>query len=232
MLDPQSSRGDGRYEIKALTAEYELATLQHWLRVHPAGFQHLHVPRRVNNVYFDTFDLSACRDNIAGISIRTKVRLRWYGDLDHFERARLELKLKRNQIGWKDVFDVPIAVQVRGGRWREIRRRVRAELPPAIRQRFDLSPMPAIINSYQRSYHVSHDGKVRVTLDTDQRVWDQRFKPYPNLDHPAPLRPTLIVEFKFDPVDRPRAQQIMAGLPIRASKSSKYVAGVLSTLGR
>ncbi len=232
MLDPQSSRGDGRYEVKAMLAEYEMDAMRHWLAMHPAGFGPLHTPRTVNNVYFDTYDLQACQDNISGISIRTKVRLRWYGELERFERARLELKLKRNQIGWKDVHNVPIAVDLKGGRWRDIRRRVRAELPSSVRHRFDLSAMPTIINSYRRSYHISHDRKVRVTLDTDQRVWDQRFKPYPNLIHPAPLVPTLILEVKFDPVDRRLAEDIMTTLPVRAGKSSKYVRGVLATLGR
>ena len=231
-LDPKSSRGDGRYEVKSVLAEYELQTIRNWLAMHPAAFQPLHQPRTVNNVYFDTWDLGACRDNISGISIRTKMRLRWYGELERFERARLEMKLKRNQLGWKDIFDVPLAMELRGARWRDIRRLVRAELPASAQQRFDLSAMPTLINSYRRSYHASHDGKVRVTLDTHQRVWDQRFKPWPNLSHRAPLRPALIVEFKFDPVDRKLAQGIMATFPMRASKRSKYVAGVLACLGR
>ena len=231
-LDPQSSRGDGRHEVKALLAEYDLHAIRHWLAMHPAGFQPLYQPRTVNNVYFDTWEFGACQDNLSGISIRTKVRLRWYGELERFERARLEMKLKRNQLGWKDIYDVPIAVELCGGRWRDIRRRIRAELPPSAQQRFDLSAMPTIINSYQRSYHASHDRKVRVTLDTHQRVWDQRFKPWPNVQHPAPLVPTLIVEFKFDPADRKAAESIMATLPMRAGKSSKYVAGVLASIGR
>lgn len=217
-----------RHEIKYVLPEPQLHQVQSWIHQHPAAFYEPFPPRRVNNVYFDSYDLTACFDNISGQSVRDKVRLRWYGDVTGFERCTLEFKHRRNKYGWKDSFKMGLSLDMREVLWRELRALVRAELPGWARMVFDASPQPVIINSYQRSYFLSHDGSVRVTLDTAQRFFEQRFKPRPNVLHRTEVSPALIMEAKFSVDDQEVARQILASTPVRAGKNSKYVNGVMA----
>ncbi len=219
---------DARHEIKFVLRETDRHDMLHWLKLHRAGFSKLYPPRQVNNVYFDSFGLDACHDNLSGISKRTKLRLRWYGDIDRFEASTLEIKRRRNLYGWKDSFKIPGAFDLNEATWRQVRQHVRDALPAPARVVLDANPQPVIVNAYQRSYHMSHDGKVRVTLDTNLRALDQRFKSRPNVDRFSPLERVLVVEFKFSPDDRDAARSYMATMPVRVSKSSKYVGGVLA----
>jgi hypothetical protein len=83
-----------------------------------------------------------------------------------------------------------------------------------------------LLNRYLRKYFLSWDGKIRVTIDTDHTVFDQRFKSKPNFHMKANLPNTLIVEVKFARKDREYASQAIQGLPIRVSRHSKYITGV------
>ena len=70
-----------RHEVKfAAYATAIRGMLRHWLHMHPAGFFSPYPERQVNNVYFDTWDYRAYAENLAGVSERSKVRYRWYGD--------------------------------------------------------------------------------------------------------------------------------------------------------
>ena len=38
--------------------------------------------RKVNSIYLDTNDLTFYRENLEGLSLRKKLRIRWYNDLN------------------------------------------------------------------------------------------------------------------------------------------------------
>ena len=59
--------------------------------------------RWVNNIYFDNINLDLFNQSIEGISRRTKVRLRWYGDFHNIENSILELKLKSGHKNMKKI---------------------------------------------------------------------------------------------------------------------------------
>ena len=69
-----------RHEVKFAAYAIEYESLCHWLRMHPSGFVKSYPDRQVNNVYFDSWDYRAFAENLAGISQRSKVRYRWYGN--------------------------------------------------------------------------------------------------------------------------------------------------------
>lgn len=223
------SRKSTRYEVKFVSTRMRLHELAHWIRVHPAGFRSPYPPRKVNNVYFDGHQLQAYHENLVGNSARSKVRLRWYGDGFRPESAVIEVKRKRNMLGWKLSYATG-AVDLEADSWLRIRRRLRADLSAEARAWLDASPQPVLINRYDREYFVSWDQRVRVTLDAHQSVFDQRFAGRPNLTFPANLPNTIVVEFKFAPEDRAEGMWAIQGIPIRASRNSKYVIGVQSLL--
>ena len=225
--DPETAR----HEIKLVADETDYHSVALAVRLHPAAFREAYPSRWINSVYFDSLGLDACMDNLAGISRRTKVRFRWYGDLHGFESGTLEFKRKRNQFGWKDRFEVAGRIDLRASSWRQLRSHIRSGLPSSALELYDRNMLPVLINRYCRDYYISADGKVRITLDRGLRIFDQRTRPAPNLSFESPLAHTMVVETKFAVEDRGRAQEVLQSLPIRVSKNSKYVRGVLSITG-
>jgi hypothetical protein len=215
-----------RLEVKFVGSDVEEWRLRGWLKAHRAGFRVSYPPRCVNNIYFDTNDYAAFWENLTGISERTKVRYRWYGDSVEPGPGALELKGKRNSFGWKQVFPVAASPYSPGCSWNTVRGRLLADLPDRARRWLEEHPVPVIINSYQRDYYVSADGRVRVTLDLHQAVRDQRFPRYPNLTRVANLPRAMVLEVKCARPDRGLASSVIRGIPIRVSRHSKYVTGV------
>ena len=82
---------------KTLFIQYKLSSLL-LLKSYP--------DRWVNNIYFDNINLDLFNQSIEGISKRTKVRLRWYGDFHNLENPLLELKSKRGHKNIKKSIEV------------------------------------------------------------------------------------------------------------------------------
>jgi len=221
---------DARYEVKFVADAVRYRELEQWIRLHPAGFRTAYPPRRVNNVYFDTPNLDAFAENLSGTSARSKVRLRWYGETFAPAKTCLEVKRRRNHLGWKLLFPAG-ALDFTRERWSSLRRALREMLPPEGRVWLDAHPQPVLINRYFRQYFESPGGKLRATLDFRQRVLDQRVGAHPNLRNRANLPDTLVVEIKFHRTDHDLGSQAIAGIPIRVSRNSKYTIGVQSILG-
>ncbi len=216
-----------RHEIKFVTRANERAAILQWVRNHWAGFGEPYPDRVVNNVYFDSFELAAFHENLSGTSRRSKVRWRWYGDTRVPERGTLEVKRRRGGLGWKLSFPTG-GGDLSHASWQQLRRRIRGHLDCKARIWFDANPLPILINRYRRRYFASGDGRVRLTMDWDQKVYDQKLRSRPNLRRTANLPDTLVVELKFPVREYANASAIIQGLPLRLSRNSKYVIGVQS----
>ncbi len=70
---------------KALFIQYKLSSLL---------LSKSYPDRWVNNIYFDNINLDLFNQSIEGISKRSKVRLRWYGDFHSLKDPVLEIKSK------------------------------------------------------------------------------------------------------------------------------------------
>ena len=81
-----------RYEVKLVGREQDLERVRAELRLLPIGLRPLHQPRLVQSIYFDTPEGRAVAENLAGISSRTKLRLRWYGGATRGVKAQFECK--------------------------------------------------------------------------------------------------------------------------------------------
>ena len=66
-----------RYEIKFSLDEIAYTEAMRWLQVNTHATKKFE-NRYVNSLYFDNPGYSAVRDNISGLSDRSKYRLRWY----------------------------------------------------------------------------------------------------------------------------------------------------------
>jgi len=215
-----------RHEVKFAAYVTEYAGLRHWLHMHPAGFFSPYPDRQVNNVYFDTWDYRAYAENLAGVSERSKVRFRWYGESDGPAAGSLEVKQKRNHFGWKLRFPISEPPYHPGDDWHDIRLSIRSQLAADGRLWLDHNPLPIMINRYRREYFETADRLIRATIDLDQRVYDQRSGAVPNFHSAAIMQETLVVEFKFARADRPQAVKLLGKMPLRIGRHSKYMNAV------
>ena len=215
-----------RHEVKFAAHAWALPAVRHWLRLHDAGFRESFPPRQVNNVYFDSWDYRAYAENLAGISRRSKVRYRWYGAEPGPQTGTLEVKHRRNQLGWKQRFNVDMRVWVPGWAWDDVRSSILEQTTNGAKHWLDQAPHAVFINRYRREYFVSGNGRVRATIDTEQRIFDQRMRAMPNLHVPSVSQDTLVLELKFAPEDRLTANRILADVPMRIGRHSKYMNAV------
>ena len=215
-----------RYEIKFIAEPLEYHRVLNWLRQHNSCLETEYPDRQVNNIYFDSHTHHSYCDNIYGSSSKSKVRFRWYGNSKEPQNGSLEIKCKRNQLNWKLIYKVQ--EELGGCDWRTLCSEIRRQLPAEGKKWMEMNPLPVLINRYQRKYFVSRDKKVRVTLDSDLDIYDQSRKRFPNYSSKSNLPKVLVLEVKFPRELRDHVVHMFGGIPLRASRFSKYVSGFLS----
>jgi len=94
-----------RYERKFLANSRSGTPAEIGIKLNPAVFSPLYYPRTVNNIYLDSATLRLYFMNLYGATARTKVRIRWYGDLlGLLPSPVLEFKTKHGLLGQKRSF--------------------------------------------------------------------------------------------------------------------------------
>jgi len=211
-----------RFERKYQISHLSKFAVEQAIKLHPAGFRKIFPNRQVNNIYFDTPDYQTCRDNIEGSNQRKKYRLRWYGtDLQTINNPRFEIKIKHNELGRKEITPFP---NQQLSNLSQITQQVNQLTISNTRLQL-LKLSPTLLNTYQRSYFGTSDGKFRITVD-----WNLQFYPPFTQDafqqHPF-TDSSIILELKYEEAVDTLAKSIFQYLPFRQTKSSKYVKGVL-----
>jgi SPX domain protein involved in polyphosphate accumulation len=217
-----------RCEIKFVSPEVEYNKLMQWIRDNQACFFREFPSRQVNNVYFDSFNFHSYYENISGSSSRVKVRYRWYGESPHPVNGALEVKWKRNHFSGKTIYGVSESLEQIGNDWGRMQKEITSHLPESGKIWMRLNPIAILINRYKRDYFRSRDGKVRVTLDTCLRVYDQMRKSTPNYNVKSNFPSIVVLEVKFPRKFKTLASQILKDIPLRVSRNSKYVSDLSS----
>ncbi len=225
----QPATSERRYEIKLPLEHANLTSVRMWLRLHPANFSPHFPQRRVNSIYFDSPDLFSVDENLAGQSERRKLRLRWYGNIDQVTRGNWEIKCKERNLGWKITRPMGSCLRLSTMSWREVLAVLRADTGDTVGMHLSYSSCPTLINSYERLYYLSWDMSIRATVDFNQSVYDQRLSRAPNLTRrlPYPDRDSIVLEFKAPQASHDQLSEIVQHLPVRVTKNSKYVNGML-----
>jgi hypothetical protein len=217
-----------RYEIKFIAEPFERFRILNWLRHHQLCLETEYPDRKVNNIYFDSYNYQSYCDNIYGSSVKSKVRFRWYGTSEVPKNGYLEIKCKRNQLNWKLIYKIQGELEKNGCDWRNICSEIRRQLPAEAKEWIEMNPLPVLINRYNRKYFISRDRKVRVTVDTDLKIYGQLKKQSPNYTFKTNMPNVLVLEVKFSREYRDYVTHIFGDIPLRGSRFSKYVSGVLS----
>ena len=222
-----------RYEIKYALDPPSLVDFSQWLA--GAGwFRRAYPKRRVHSVYFDTAEMSAARDNLAGISLRNKYRVRWYSSLCHNpissqSTPRFEIKSKQGRLGWKTghVLETIKAETIPEWNGQTLNQNLRTSLTGEQwsnrRQPLDFLA-PKLLVEYERAYYVGPEA-MRVTVDENICFGDVLSNAHARLISQSSYS-KAIIEFKFPLESQNQAAELMSSLPFYPVRSSKYLTGL------
>jgi len=218
----RSERPGLRYELKLVSDEAFSPELRMLLRLDRAGIRSLFPERIVQSLYLDTPFQKHLQDNLAGLSRREKLRLRWYGPSGTRVRATLERKCRENSMGWKETAPLAGPIDVEGAERHDFMNAL-AQLVDA-RWRASLAGFePVQWVHYRREYFISADQRVRLTLDRELCLADQRRLTRLSERERSPSPRVLVLELKFAPEDLGNARDILDRLPIPLGRCSKFV---------
>lgn len=211
-----------RYERKFRVSGLPLSFLLHQIKTCPALFRPLYAPRQINNIYFDTTQFRFFYENVHGLAIRKKIRLRWYGkDILPIENPQLEYKFRHGQQGNKWVIPLPgLQLDQRNLNRHALLASFKKHLPALIYDDVQFLS-PALVNTYQRRYFISADQHFRLTLDQDMRFFHPQ-----NLHKHYHQHTDFIIELKYLPTLDEQASEITTYFDFRMTKNSKYVNGI------
>jgi SPX domain protein involved in polyphosphate accumulation len=217
---------DYRYEIKFVLDNARLSDAMQWLYNETLANER-YTKRRVNSIYFDDVGFSSVRDNLAGISKRNKLRLRWYGDQEN-SLPFFEVKTKNGRLGYKTSYPIK---SIEGDLLKlsmdEITDRCIKDLS-SLNVVHDEYLVPTLYVNYEREYYETHDG-IRITIDQDIHFSDAQLHTALNENSLFPY-PFKVMEIKFESSMKESVAELMRPLHITPKRHSKYLIG-LSMLG-
>lgn len=208
-----------RYERKYILDSSEYDSLVH--QVLADGLSIPFPPRKINNLYFDSFELDSYFENVEGESKRNKYRLRWYGErFQTGAKPTFEVKMKKDQVNKKKMVKLAKTDFTSFNDIHDMHEHVMNELEEKdINIFLEMQSMnPAIINGYDRDYFLSPDKQTRLTIDRNMSFYNCKNHQEALMDD------VIIVEVKYPvgtnvTIDFERYKLTLA-------KSSKYVTGL------
>lgn len=215
-----------RYERKFLISELDKYEIESIVKLHPAVFSEIYQKRFVNNIYFDSVDMSNYSDNVTGVSERLKVRIRWYGDLFGFiEKPVLEFKIKKGFLGSKLTFpldsfylDSDYSLKSQQDIF------AKSDISDLLKEHLK-SLSFSLLNRYSRKYFESKDHKFRITIDSELEFF--KICPLSNsFVEKIVDNKTTVLELKYSSENDEMVSSITNHFPFRMTKSSKYVSGI------
>ncbi len=215
-----------RYERKFLITGHSHSEVEQIVKFHPSCFSEIFQERSVNNIYFDSLGLNSYYDNVEGQERRTKVRIRWYGEMfGDIKDPVLEYKIKTGLLGKKESFVLKSFVLDTGFEKERIENAISAEnLPEHVRIEL-ISLKPVLLNCYKRKYFLSADKNFRITIDHHLVFHKISYLENTFANRSVDHR-TTILELKYDSSLETEAGDVTTYLPFSLTKSSKYLQGL------
>ena len=216
-----------RYERKFIIKLYDLYLLKQKIKLSRHNFLKKYEDRYVNNIYFDTKNMSSLKDNIEGNFFREKIRVRWYGDfLGPTNQPILEFKIKKGLMGYKKQYLINSFDLNDGINFSDYLKNYFDE-QNLINYNYTFSP--SVINNYRREYFQSYRNDYRITIDHNIKYYNLKNRSRPRLDHTD--YENIIVELKYAKEDK-NIKDLTNYLRLRLNKNSKYVNGFKSQIDR
>jgi hypothetical protein len=215
-----------RQEIKFILRRTDVESVDTILRANarPVRFG-TEATSNVNSIYFDDAHLSGCRESIAGLGRRFKLRVRWYDTTLPHRQLFFEVKQRRNSLGRKLRLAIPHDATRGSSSYDELLRQWRRTLDQESLTLLDSRDVPTALISYHRRHFVDADSGLRLTLDHDVTVYDQLERRRPWRRFPVALDDLVVLEVKGRAIDADRVRELIHPLTPRRARCSKYVLG-------
>ena len=181
------------------------------------SFVNQFIDRKVNSIYFDDEHHTAIRQNIDGVSEKTKYRLRWYGDFRNIINPTFEIKKKKGFEVSKKNFELPEMLNYDLLDYNHIEK---IELLINDKFNFKYKLFAILSTHYLRSYFISSNNLVRSTVDRNLKsllLYNNR-----NLNIIKEYK-DIILEFKYDLNLDEYVRKNIGNISSRFSKNSKYI---------
>ncbi len=188
------------------------------------GFLKSFPPRIINSLYYDDAKFTSVNDNLAGITPRSKYRLRWYRNSEMKEYGlRFEKKIKRGILGVKRIIEMEnIISEVFHNTSIENLRKIVGLKDPTL---LPLNYFPQLLCTYNRCYYENFQ-KVRLTVDTNIKF--NSIKNSNDLIYNKNnflSSNSIIIEVKFMDSQKIFVQSFLNSLPSPSLRCSKYLLG-------
>lgn len=177
-------------------------------------FKKAYPQRNVNSIYFDTDSYQDVWDNINGFGKRKKIRIRWYNNLNN-SKVFIEEKKKIGFVTQKKVETIGIFKN-----FDELDHFINREnyVKTSLLLRKKINLRKTLLIQYQRNYYELPDKRLRVTVDSNLKIFQKFPTNFINLDK-------TIVELKYDVKNSSFVNNFIKKnyLSNRNQKFSKYV---------
>jgi len=192
----------------------------------PYRFQESYERRIINNIYFDDLGQNSARDNINGNSIRSKFRLRWYGEKYGKIKSIFERKYKKGNVGGKNFYEIEDFIFSKNSNRLSIRNQIEKNCKNILCKESIKYINAVLLNSYTRRYFTSFDKKVRITLDYG--IENYRIN---NISHHIIYNHNnqnkIIMEIKYENNLSIDISSICQYFPLRQQRFSKFIYGLI-----
>lgn len=226
--DETSSRSDlaARQETKFALHHADIKKLRRQLEGTGHRLVHNQQVSVVRSVYFDDSKLSAGHANLNGLGRRRKLRMRWYDSLGPGNDAYLEVKWRNNRITGKHRLKLHCDQRLSDLTYKQLGRSLMESVSPTFVPILLAYPDPVLLVEYKREHFSSADKRLRITLDYDLTFYDQTGKRSISTSFPHRMADFLVVEGKTPVGAERELREMLAPLPLKASRCSKYVHGL------
>ena len=185
------------------------------------GLKEIFNERQINNIYFDDFNLSRFYANIDGDFLKEKWRLRWYGEtFGENKTVTLEQKSRVGNVQFKKT-ETELKIHIFNNMNTNV---FYKKVPNKIKNLFIIN-----FNKYNRRYFANKDKSIRITIDKNVS-YSNIFKEKNFKLNKIYRDRRMILEIKSIINNEDLLQNICQNLPLRVSRNSKYINGIITTL--
>jgi len=190
-------------------------------------FRKKYSDRHVNSLYLDSPNCDSFHENLAGLSERSKVRIRWYSDnlnIHYPNNLNVEIKTRKNQYGEKIV--KPISLANEPYNFEKLNVFLRKKLDPEFLPFLDHLAEASLLVSYKREYFENPYGDIRLTIDSEINYCKPKFEDiFSSYESESYKMSYGVLELKIPKL----TQENIAGIDISditQGRHSKYVVGM------
>ena len=217
---------NNRYERKFVINNLDLAQILVAIYRSKFYFKDIFNSRIVNSIYFDDVNLSSINENLDGISGKTKIRIRWYGDSKIIKNPILEIKKKREFYVNKETIPLNIDnLTFLNDKNLYFLENYMNNLD--FLKKINVKKKLILVSSthYKRKYFLSANNLIRATLDGNQTSYS-----FLSNKHNKIKKKSLdnILELKYSENIDEFVKSNIKNFSLRLSKNSKYFKSIMN----